>query len=650
MNKATSTGGANREMANVLVVDDTPANLLALRAVLEPLGENVVEAQTGEAALRYLLDHDCAAILLDARMPGMSGFEVAEALRCRPRTRDIPILFVTGTLQDGAAAGYAHGAFDYILKPFDPDAMRAKVSAIVRLYRQRRHVEEQRDALATSERDARAETASERTAMYELLSQTPALMARLRGPAHVFEYANARYIEAIGHRNPVGQPVRDALPELEGHPFFGLLDKVYETGEPCFTHEVQALLARGSGGALEQAFFNFSCQPTRDVSGAVDGILIQAVEVTAQVRARVAGEELAEHLRASEARFRGMAEAIPQQIWTARPDGTVDFVNSKVTGYAGKSIDQVLSEGWTEQIHPDGRAAFAQAWERAVTSAAPLEQELRLRRASDGAYRWHLARALTELDDHGQVLRWYGTLTDIHEQKEASKELAQANAFQRQLLAVVGHDLRNPLNAISLTAQLLLQSAEPAVHPALKRIARSTVRMKSMISDIVDFTRARLSGGLPVERTLCSAQELCRQVIDELAAIHPGRRIRLEATDPGQGEWDGLRLQQAISNLISNGLQYSLVESEVLVRVDALESEVLLSVESQGPAIPAEALDRIFEPFKRREEPSSRGTNLGLGLYIVAEVVRAHGGLVDVRSDDVTGTRFTLRLPRAALA
>ena len=646
MNSATSENASRPEKVNVLVVDDTPANLLALRAVLEPLGENVVEAGTGEAALKYLISHDCAAILLDARLPGMSGFEVAEALRRRPRTRDIPILFVTGTLQDSATTGYAHGAFDYILKPYNPDAMRAKVSAIVKLYRQRRHAEQQRDALAASERHARAEMASERANMYELLAQAPALVARLRGPSHVFEFANARYVEVIGNRNPVGKPFRAALPELDEQPFYGLLDSVYQTGEPFFANEARAMLARGPGGALEESFFNFSFQPTRAASGAVDGILVHAVEVTAQVRDRVAVEQLTSNLRQSEARFRGMAEAIPQQVWTARADGTVDFVNSKVTEYAGKTIDQVLKDGWAAQIHSDDRAAFTQAWARAVESGAPLELELRLHRAADGVDRWHLLRALAERDERGALLRWYGTLTDIHEQKEAVDQLARANALQQRLLAVVGHDLRNPLNAITVTAQLLRKKAEPTLEPLVLRIARSAGRMTSMIGDIVDFTRARLSGGMELVRQPCSLRELCREVIDELALVHPDRHLELLADDPAEGEWDGLRLQQAVSNLVANGLQHSPRGTAVVVRVEAFPEVVAVSVRNEGAAIPADVILRVFEPFKRREQQPPQGTHLGLGLYIVAEVVRSHGGSVDVQSDDAAGTCVTLRLPR----
>ncbi len=644
--EATLSSGARGDRANLLVVDDLPANVLALRAALEPLDENIVEASSGEAALEYLLKNDCAAILLDVRLPGMSGFEVADALRSRPRTRDIPILFVTGTLQDGASAGYAHGAFDYILKPFNPDVMRAKVSAIVKLYRLRRNIEEQRDVLAASEQRARAETASERASMYDLLAQSPALIARLRGPEQVFDYANSRYREAIGNRTLVGKRLRDALPELEGQPFAKLLDSVYRSGEPFVADEVPAQLARGAGGTLETAYFNFSYLPTRDHSGSVDGVLVYAVDVSDQMRVRLELEEISRNLRASEARFHGMAEAIPQQVWTARADGTVDFVNSKFAEYAGKSTDQILAEGWVQQIQPDDFAAFSAAWEHSLSTGEPLEHELQLLRKNDGAFRWHLVRALPELDEAGHVLHWYGTLTDIQEQNAVAEQLAYTNVFQQQLLAVVGHDLRNPLNAISMTAQLLQNKADPTLEPLVARISRSVARMKRIIGDIINFTRARIGSGLPVVRQPCSARQLCREVIDEFAVVHPDRCIRLTADDPGEGEWDSLRLQQAVSNLIANGLQYGLVGTELVVRVESLPEVVTISVQNEGAPIPASLLASVFEPFKRRSEQNPQGYNLGLGLYIVAEVVRAHGGTVEVESHDATGTRFTLRLPR----
>lgn len=639
---AAKRPSGNGVPAVVLVVDDDPGNLLALRAVLEPLEEKIAEASSGEGALKYLLTHEAAAILLDAHLPGMSGFEVAQALRGRERTRDVPILFVTGTALDGATEGYAQGAFDYLVKPYDPDALRAKVAALLKLYRQRRAAEMERDAVVESERANRAETASERAAVHDLLSQAPALIARLRGPTHIFEFANARYIEAIGGRDPTGKTIGDALPELEGQPFYGILDQVYASGVAYAANEVRVLIARNAGEPPEEIFFNFVYQPTRDGDGAVGGILVHAVEVTEQVRAR-------ESVRASEQRFRLMAEAIPQQVWMARPDGAIEFVNSKVLEYSGRTFAEIMAEGWTGPVHPEDLPACVSAWTRAVETGAPFEVELRLRRAADGAYRWHLARALAARDEAGAIVRWYGTVTDIDDQKAAAVQLSRLAALQQEVLGIVGHDLRNPLNAILISTRTLANKAEDSLRPTITRVARSAVRMKNMINDLVNYTRGRLGDTASLERQRCKIADLLHEVIDELAAVNPERTIRFEPGDDGEGLWEPSRLQQMASNLIANALQYSPKETEVVVRIRREPGEVCIEVENRGKRIPPQAMTSIFEPFKRVEDSQGPGAgHLGLGLYIVQQVAHAHGGRVEVRSDDESGTRFVVHLPLAA--
>ena len=639
MSASLARTSAAKGGAVVLIVDDHPGNLLALRAVLEPLEGEIAEASTGEAALKYLLTHEVAAVLLDAHLPGMSGFEVAEALRGLPRTRDVPILFVTGTALDGATEGYAQGAFDYIVKPYDPDALRAKVAALIKLYRQRRAAELERDTLVESERVTRAETASERAAIHDLLSQAPALIARLRGPSHVFEFANARYIEAIGGRDPTGKTVREALPELEGQPFYGILDQVYDSGVAFVANEVPARLARTPGGPPEEIFINFVYQPLREADGAVGGILVHAVEVTEQVRAR-------ESVRVSEQRFRLMAEAIPQQVWMAKPDGAIEFVNSKVLEYSGRTFDEILAEGWTRPVHPDDLAACWTAWNRAVETGVPFEVELRLKRASDGAYRWQLARALAARDPAGAIVRWYGTVTDIHDQKIAAEQLSRLASLQQEVLGIVGHDLRNPLNAILVSTRTLANKAEASLRPTITRVARSAVRMKNMINDLVDYTRGRLGDTASLERQRCKIADLLREVIDELASVNPERTIRFEPADEGDGLWEPFRLQQLASNLIANALQYSSKETPVTVRIERAPGEIRLEVQNQGRPIPAEALASIFQPFKRAEDAQGQGVvHLGLGLYIVQQIAHAHGGRVEVRSDEESGTTFVVHLP-----
>ena len=260
--------------ATVIIAEDDGGNRLALLAVLEPLGENVLAFETGEATLKYLLKNaDCAAVILDVHMDGIGGFEVARLLRERERTRNIPVIFLTGTMLDSAIQGYAEGAVDFITKPFDAATLRSKVAALVRMHKARRALEHERDRSLRQVRTARAETEAERGYLYAFLEQVPALIARLRGPRHVFEFANTAYIEAIGNRDPVGKEAREALPELEGEPFFALLDQVFGSGIAHRANEVAVPLARGPDGAVETIYLNFVYQPTRNSEGVVDGIV-----------------------------------------------------------------------------------------------------------------------------------------------------------------------------------------------------------------------------------------------------------------------------------------------------------------------------------------------------------------------------------------
>ncbi|MGI9111212.1 MAG: ATP-binding protein [Gaiellaceae bacterium] len=270
-----------RAAAKILCVDDTPENLFALEAILEPLGQELVRASSGEEALRHLLGDEFALILLDVQMPGLDGFQTADLIKQRERTRHVPIIFLTALSKDAdnVFKGYESGAVDYLLKPFDPDMLRTKVAVFVELWQQ--NVELGRQA--------------------ELLREQ----------------------------------------ELE---------------------------------ALEQA---------------------------------------------SEARYRFLGDSIPQQVWTARPDGNLDYVNERVLEYFGRSSEELLESGWDDVLHPDDVRGMFARWSEALTSGEPYEAEFRIARASDGAWRWHLARALAMRDEAGTIVRWFGTNTDVDDRRTA---------------------------------------------------------------------------------------------------------------------------------------------------------------------------------------------------------------------------------------
>lgn len=231
---------------------------------------------------------------------------------------------------------------------------------------------------------------------------------------------------------------------------------------------------------------------------------------------------------------------------------------------------------------------------------------------------------------------------DITEQKRAEQ-------LRDRLVGIVSHDLRSPLQSISLASELLLRQEDlPAtVLAGVRRISRSADRMARMITDLLDFTRARTGGGIPLRRRPGELVDLVRNTLEEFEVTHPGRIVLSHGRGPYAGEWDLDRLAQVVSNLVGNALQHGAESTPVEVDLREDGSELVLTVTNQGSPIPETLLPHVFDPF-RRAGGSSRSTHqgLGLGLYIVQQIVLAHGGSISVSSSEATGTRFTVRLPR----
>lgn len=213
-------------------------------------------------------------------------------------------------------------------------------------------------------------------------------------------------------------------------------------------------------------------------------------------------------------------------------------------------------------------------------------------------------------------------------------------------IGIVGHDLRNPLAAIQGASHAMRRAAELTdVHRGLERVDRAASRMEAIIADLLDLTRGELADGIPIERKPAALDDICHSAVDEARLAHSTRVIALQSTGDLRGNWDAARLAQAASNLIGNALEHSTVDP-ITVTASADGDLLSLQVHNGGPPIPPSALATLFEPFHRHGE--SRG--LGLGLYIVREIARAHDGSIDVHSTNETGTTFTMRLPRTGAA
>jgi PAS domain S-box-containing protein len=277
-----------RPPAPILVVDDDATNLTAITAVLAPLEVDLVTARSGEEALKHLLAHDFSVILLDVSMPGIDGFQTARLIRQREKTRGIPIIFLTGIVTDAAnmLKGYAQGAVDYLVKPYNVDILRSKVSVFVELYRAREEIH--RLALAQAQHVG---VEAERRRFRELLLQAPVAIGELRGRDHRFVFVNPRFERLVNRKDICGKTVAEVFPTPGLEPLMAMLDHVYQTGQPLSATDLQTPFDRRGDGRVETAYFSFNIEPLRDAEGRVAGMMGTAVDVTEAVQARRRIEE-----------------------------------------------------------------------------------------------------------------------------------------------------------------------------------------------------------------------------------------------------------------------------------------------------------------------------------------------------------------------
>jgi phosphoserine phosphatase RsbU/P len=231
--------------------------------------------------------------------------------------------------------------------------------------------------------------------------------------------------------------------------------------------------------------------------------------------------------------------------------------------------------------------------------------------------------------------------------------LDEMGAFREELIGIVGHDLRSPLNTILLaTRVLLLREGLGEMETELARkITRSASAAARLIDLLLDLTRSRLGGGIPIEPKRFDMHDVCRQVIDETELTNPDRPLRVDLVGDLVGVWDRDRMYQLLSNLVGNAVQHGAARSAIDVRINGEKTELLIEVANRGEPIPPTALPFIFNAFRQgRSTHTARKHGLGLGLFIGQQIARAHGGLISVTSSESDGTTFSVRLPRSAPA
>ncbi|KQQ40195.1 hypothetical protein ASF61_05280 [Duganella sp. Leaf126] len=427
-----------------------------------------------------------------------------------------------------------------------------------------------------------------------------------------------------------------------------------------------ALKARNAGalvdvpvieqGELVALIFVHSAQP-RSWSDEDVALIREMAE-----RARATSERLRSDiaLRASEASLRTIANAMPQMVWSTLPDGLHDYFNQRWYDFTGMPVGATDGDAWNGLLHADDQPRAWSVWQHCLASGDTYEIQYRLRHVS-GRYHWVLARALPIRDDAGHIIRWMGTCTDIHEQKLAEAEWRQASQRKDDFLAMLAHELRNPLAPISTAAQLLKLrgSREPGIEHASDIIIRQVRHMTDLVDDLLDVSRVT-RGLVQLEQHELELMAIVHGAVEQARPLLEARRHALVLRLPPDQLFvrgDRTRLVQALANLLNNAAKYTPQGGEVVLALDvrrdhadrhgAANAEAVLSVTDNGIGMPPELLPRVFDLFAQAERTPDRAQGgLGLGLALVKSIAVLHGGSAVAASDGAgKGSTFTIVLP-----
>ena len=378
----------------------------------------------------------------------------------------------------------------------------------------------------------------------------------------------------------------------------------------------------------------------------------------AERQARAEAEQLRDRLAAQSALLETVLQQLPVGVVIAEPGGRLVLGNAAVEAIWGHPFvpsESIPEYGAYQGFHPDGRPYAPEEWPLARSlrhGETVVREPVTLIHPDGSRHQIDLSSTLVR-DAAGRPVAGVAVGTDVTQHHEMREALRREADVREKLLGIVSHDLRNPLQAISTASHLLLSSPAPLSPPQRKwvtRIRTSVQRMDRLIRELLDFVRIRQGGTLPIQRQPMNLEEVGRTAVDELQAAHPQRQLLLEAHGETRGEWDPERLLQLLGNLLSNALSHGAEGAPIQVRVNGEGAQVVLEVANQGNPIPPELLPRVFEPFTRASEGSNSLKGVGLGLFIVHEIVAAHGGHIDVRSSAEAGTVFRVRLPRVPSA
>jgi PAS domain S-box-containing protein len=411
-------------------------------------------------------------------------------------------------------------------------------------------------------------------------------------------------------------------------------------------HEEEGIRVRKDGSVYHAQVIVW---PVEDKTGEI----VSFAKITRDITLRKIAERA---LKDSEAKFRIMTDAMPQMVWSVLPDGQQDYVNQQWFHFTGMEETNDAGYSWLDLVHPDDKNQVSTTWQDSLNGGNNFEAQFRLRHVS-GTYRWTLGRALPVKTEQDKIIRWMGTFTDIHEQKRAETALQESARRKDEYLAMLAHELRNPLAPIRNSTELLrrLGPTDETVIGGLEVIDRQVAHMTRLIDDLLDV--ARISRGkIELRRETFELGELIRQTANDFSAGYKYKKVALQVNIPEKPMWlfaDPTRIAQAMGNLLHNALKFTEAQGEVCISLTEEtrngKNFAVIKVKDTGMGIAPQLLEQLFEPFVQGDQDLARSKGgLGLGLALIKGFAILHGGTVQANSAGPgCGSEFIFCVPLA---
>jgi len=420
-----------------------------------------------------------------------------------------------------------------------------------------------------------------------------------------------------------------------------------ETMRTGTAHELELRCRRADG---VYRWFQLTALPVRDTDGRMTGWYVLMTDIEDRKRAE-------EALRIRELNLLQITETIPEMLWSASPDGAIEYCNGRLLEYTGVSPEQIMNDGWMNLLHPDDVKPTAEAWMSSVKSGAPYKAEVRAFHAADRTYRWCMTSALPLLDKEGRIVKWHGTVVDMHDWKHAQEELRNTQeelarvmrvVTMGQLTASIAHEVNQPLSGIIMNASTCLRmlKSDPPNIDGAQETAQRMIRDGKRASEVITRLRTLFSRK-QIDIELVDLNEATREIITLLSGELQRNSVILKC-EFGDSlptvNGDRVQLQQVILNLLRNGLDAMVTVNDrprqLLIRTEMEGGNVTVSVQDSGVGFNPEISERLFESFF-----TTKPEGMGIGLAVSRSIIEAHHGRLWAVQNASPGATFAFSIP-----